>query len=95
MYFLSVDLPRKPLSSAFKCKSLFQLFTTCVCVCVCVCVCLGGGGYLDVRCSPSTSRDGNSRRDRKRVVSAFSDYSAICTDSIQVFLYHGLPVELM
>ena len=88
MYFLSVDLPRKPLSSAFKCKSLFQLFTTCVCVC-------GGGGYLDVRCSPSTSRDGNSRRDRKRVVSAFSDYSAICTDSIQVFLYHGLPVEFM
>ena len=65
-----------------------------VCVCVCVCV-WGGGGYLDVRCSPSTSRDGNSRRDRKRVVSAFSDYSAICTDSIQVFLYHGLPVELM
>ena len=57
----------------------------------CVCV----GGYLDVRWSPSTSRDGHSRRDRKRVVSAFSDYSAICTDSIQVFLYHGLPVEFM
>ena len=58
---------------------------------VCVCV----EGYLDVRCSPSTSRDGNSRRDRKRVVSAFSDYSAICTDSIQVFRYHGLPVEFI
>lgn len=87
--FLSVDLPRRPFFSAFKCKFLFQLFTTCACVCVCV------EGYLDVRCSPSTSRDGNSRRDRKRVVSAFSDYSAICTDSIQVFRYHGLPVEFM
>ena len=77
-----VQVPSKPLFSAFKCKFLFQLFTTC-------------GGYPNVRFSSSTSPDGNSRRDRKRVVSAFSDYSAICTDSIQVFRYHGLPVEFM